>query len=105
MLFLYTIVWHTIFPIRFRYFFMLKTIVIVLVASFVIVLVGFAGLGVKILMRKHGEFKRHCSSMDPYTGKSAGCACAAKRRCDNDKHAPYQPLEVNKELLNEAGTN
>ena len=82
---------------------MLKTIVIVLVASFAIMLIAFAGLGVKMLVSKHGEFKRHCSSMDPYTGKSAGCTCAAKKICDNNK--PYQPLEVNNELLNETGTN
>jgi len=57
------------------------------------------GLGVKVLFRKHGEFKRHCSSMDPYTGEKGGCVCgrAAKAHCD--KEGGYSPLEVNENML------
>ena len=60
------------------------------------------GLGVKMLFKKHGEFKRHCSSMDPYTGKAAGCVCgkAVGDKCKGGKR--YSPLEVNEELLREA---
>ena len=80
----------------------MKTIVIVLVISFVIVALAFAGIGVKMLFQKNGEFKRHCTNRDPYTGKSAGCACeVADTLCDNNKKHPYQPLDVNKTLMDE----
>ena len=81
----------------------MKELFILLLIVFIIVALCFAGLGIKILVRKKGEFKRHCSSMDPYTGKGTGCVCANKvdSLCNNRNHHPYQPLEVNKELMNE----
>lgn len=81
----------------------MKELFILLLIVFIIVALCFAGLSIKILVRKKGEFKRHCSSMDPYTGKGTGCVCANKfdSICNNRKQHPYQPLEVNKELMNE----
>ena len=32
------------------------------------------GLGVKMIFKKQGEFKRHCSSMDPCSGDCKRCA-------------------------------
>lgn len=78
----------------------MKTITIALIAAFAAMTLAFAGLGIKILVRKHGEFKRHCSNMDPYTGKSEGCGCAARNIC-TEKNRHYNPLEVNKELMEE----
>lgn len=72
-----------------------------LFALFVVALM-FVGLGIKMLVKKKGEFKRPCTSMDPYTGKGGGCVCAngAKNvKCHNRK--PYSPLEVNNELMEE----
>ena len=78
--------------------------VILLAIVFLVVVLCLAGIGIKMLVQRRGEFKRHCSSMDPYTGKRNGCACAAAEAlCDNRKRHPYQPLEVNDELLKEAG--
>ena len=78
----------------------MKTLIPALLSAVVAVALMMAGLGVKMLFRKHGEFKRHCSSIDPYTGKSSGCICghAANARCQPQSHTP---LEVNQELLNE----
>ena len=58
------------------------------------------GLGIKVVCKKRGEFKRHCSNMDPYTGKGGGCVCGktAQKRCD--KVGRYSPLEVNENMLN-----
>ncbi|MBQ6068505.1 MAG: hypothetical protein IJK84_03285 [Bacteroidales bacterium] len=59
------------------------------------------GLGVKMLFDRRAEFKRHCSSMDPYTGERGVCVCgrAAGARCEREGR--YQPLEVNDELMEE----
>lgn len=78
----------------------MKTIALILVVL-AIVMLCFAGLGIKIIVKKNGEFKRHCSSMDPYTGKSSGCMCAAQQAhiCKEKSSHPYQPLEVNNELM------
>ena len=58
------------------------------------------GLGVKMLVRKRGTFKRPCSSMDPYTGEQHGCVCgkASGRQCHPERH---EPLEINKSLRDE----
>lgn len=81
----------------------MKTITIVLVFATAIVLLCIGGLGIKIILKPRGEFKRHCSSMDPYTGKGGGCVCAnaSNNVCNNRKQHPYQPLEVNNELMKE----
>ena len=72
-----------------------------LLGALAIVSLLMVGLGVKMIFLKKGEFKRHCSSVDPYTGERSGCVCG-KTVMDNCKGAPkYHPLEVNKELMNE----
>lgn len=82
----------------------MKTIVIVIVAAFVLVGLGFAGIAVKIIFKKNGEFKRHCATADPFTGQRSGCVCANRMATDECKDSPkYHPLEVNAELLKEAG--
>lgn len=75
--------------------------VVTLICAVCIVGLLMAGLGVKMIFKKHGEFKRHCSSMDPYTGKGGGCVCskAANAKCKNGEK--YSPLEVNDNLMKE----
>lgn len=72
----------------------------ILVAAVAVVALMMAGLGIKMLVKKRGEFKRPCSNTDPYTGESNGCICgkAAGTQCHNKSHTP---LEVNQELLSE----
>ncbi len=79
----------------------MSTILITLALALTLVALMFIGLGVKMIFKKHGEFKRHCSSMDPYTGKGGGCVCAkaANVKCKNAEK--YSPLEVNKNLMEE----
>lgn len=89
---------------------MKTTLIITLLATIGAVALMMAGLGIKILIKKHGEFKRHCSSMDPYTGERPGCVCAGKldrgngnRRKDAGDNCKkhYHPLEVNEALMDE----
>ena len=79
----------------------MNTIVITILLAVGIVTLLMAGLGVKMIVKKNGEFKRHCSSMDPYTGQGAGCVCAkaANAKCKNAER--YSPLEVNDNLMKE----
>ena len=80
---------------------MTNTLLITLLLALAIVALMMLGLSIKMLILKHGEFKRHCSSTDPYTGKSAGCICkqATNAKCHNSTR--YSPLEVNNNLLEE----
>lgn len=81
-----------------------STIIIILLITFIVILFFFAGVGIKILVKKNGQFRRHCASRDPYTGESGGCQCATAKICTEKKRKTYQPLEVNSELLKEVGT-
>jgi len=51
----------------------------------------FAALGIKMFIKKDGEFKKQCSTIDPDTGKNLGCSCTGAPgdgscRSDNDEH-------------------
>ena len=72
-----------------------------LVFALAVIVLMMLGLGIKMVVKKHGEFKRHCSSMDPYTGEGRGCVCGkvAQAQCHNADH--YSPLEVNDKLMEE----
>lgn len=79
----------------------MSTILFTLLFAVAIVALLILGLGVKMLFLKHGEFKRHCSSMDPYTGKGGGCICAKASNVKCKNAEKYSPLEVNNNLMNE----
>ncbi len=74
-----------------------------LLFALALVALMFLGLGVKMIFKKHGEFKRHCSSMDPYTGKGGGCVCAKATNVKCKNAEKYSPLEVNSNLMDEIG--
>ena len=78
----------------------MTTTLIVLIAALTAVALMMAGLGIKMIVKKRGEFKRHCSNIDPYTGEGAGCVCGklTTAQCHEKAHTP---LEVNDELLKE----
>ena len=82
------------------FFLFMRTILITLTAALVAVALMMTGLGIKILLKKRGQFKRHCSSIDPYTGEASGCVCgkAPANTCHSKTHTP---LEVNQNLLEE----
>ena len=77
----------------------MRLFVVILIAAFVALVLLLIGLGVKMLVRKKGEFKRHCASRDPYTGESGGCVCANGTACG--KKTRYNPLDVNENTMKE----
>lgn len=54
-----------------------------------VAIIGFsiAGIAVKMFLKKDGEFKKSCSSVDPNTGQRLGCTCgnAEGSTCDNNQ--------------------
>ena len=80
----------------------MKELFLVFITALAILLFCFAGLGIKLLLKRNGEFKRQCASCDPYTGERKGCHCGKKtmdEHCKNDKR--HSILEINKNLLDE----
>jgi hypothetical protein len=58
----------------------------ILIVSILLVGLAFAGFAIKILLKKNGEFKKSCSSIDPATGDPYGCSCGnaeAGEECRN----------------------
>lgn len=79
----------------------MSSFVVIAIAAFVAVALLMLGLGIKVVARKNGEFRRHCASRDPYTGETNGCVCGKKVACD--KKTRYQPLDVNDSMMEEIG--
>ena len=68
----------------------------ILFFSIILLGIGFAGIGVKMLFKKNYTFKKQCSTVDPNTGKRLGCACGTGS-CHNDstkKRATVNPKLV-----------
>ena len=42
----------------------MKMFLLILIVTVLIVLLSFWGIGIKMIIKKNGEFKRHCSSVD-----------------------------------------
>ena len=53
---------------------MIKLIII----SVVLLGLAVAGIAIKMLVSKDGEFKKSCSSVDPNTGERLGCSCGGE---------------------------
>lgn len=81
----------------------MKTLLVVFIFCVILIALCLTLIGIKILVKKNGEFKRHCSSVDPYTGERSGCVCGNSNiltsDCKNEKHSV---LEIDKDLLKDA---
>lgn len=47
----------------------------VILLTILIVGLAVAAIAIKMFVKKEGEFKKSCSSVDPSTGKRLGCTC------------------------------
>lgn len=64
----------------------METIILVFGITVAILLLCFAFIGIKMFIKKNGEFKKQCSTVDPMTGERHGCTCQSKvvkTECDN----------------------
>lgn len=80
----------------------MHVILITLIITLVMVLLCIAGLAVKTIAG-HGEMRRQCAGIDPYTGRHGECACGKQNNTPCLKRAshPYQTLAVNETLMQE----
>lgn len=75
--------------------------------TIILLAIAFAGFAIKMFVKKDGQFKKQCSSVDPKTGKQLGCSCEGHpgdgscRKDGNDKaahshhhHVKVQPLQI-----------
>ncbi|MDT8392661.1 MAG: hypothetical protein RQ761_02370 [Bacteroidales bacterium] len=54
----------------------------ILLISIVLVGLAISGIAIKMFLKKGGEFKKQCSSVDPETGERFGCTCG---KADGDE--------------------
>ncbi len=47
----------------------------VLLLSVIVLSIAIAAIAIKMFVKKGGEFKKSCSTIDPETGKPLGCTC------------------------------
>ena len=59
----------------------------ILILSVVLIGLAIAGIAIKMFLKKGGEFKKQCSSVDPETGNRYGCTCGKAdggETCENN---------------------
>lgn len=67
--------------------------------SALLLTLALAGLAIKILTKKDGEFKKSCGSVDPTTGSSVGCTCGNPESgdtCENKGGMRFQAVRIDK---------
>ncbi|MBL7137976.1 MAG: membrane or secreted protein [Bacteroidales bacterium] len=47
----------------------------VILLSIGLIALAIAAIAIKMFVKKDGEFKKSCSSVDPSTGNPLGCTC------------------------------
>jgi len=57
-----------------------------LIITTILLAIAIGGIAIKMFLKKGGEFKKQCSSIDPDTGQRFGCTCgkAEGEVCENN---------------------
>jgi hypothetical protein len=57
---------------------------------------AFAGFAIKMFLKKDGEFKKQCSSVNPDTGERYGCVCGSDgdEVCENKSKETTSRIDV-----------
>lgn len=69
----------------------------VLIITIVLLGLAIAGIAIKMLVKKGGEFQKSCGSVDPHTGQRTTCTCGKtpEQTCDNKhKHQEVEYEEI-----------
>ena len=79
-------------------------VVKIFLLTVVFLALAFAGFAIKMFLKKDGEFKKQCSSVNPDTGERYGCVCGSENEeiCQNksDRNVPgfeIESLETSKQ--------
>ncbi len=56
-----------------------------LILTIILVGLAIALIAIKMFVKRNGEFKKSCSSINPYTGEKYGCTCGKSKEetCKN----------------------
>lgn len=57
-----------------------------IIITTILLALAISGIAIKMFLKKGGEFKKQCSSVDPATGERFGCTCGkggSGESCDN----------------------
>ncbi|MDD5507396.1 MAG: hypothetical protein PHD25_03590 [Bacteroidales bacterium] len=60
----------------------------VLLITIILLALAFAGIAIKMFVKKTGQFEKSCSSVDPTTGDRTACSCGhgdGGPDCENKK--------------------
>ncbi len=71
----------------------------ILLITIVLLAIAFAAIAIKMFVKKDGEFKKQCSSVDPDTGIKLGCTCEGQPgdgscRKDDEQKLKKSPILV-----------
>jgi hypothetical protein len=61
-----------------------------IILSVVLIGLAIAGIAVKLLVSKEGEFKKSCSSVDPKTGQRLGCSCGGEEEGSSCRNKEFE---------------
>ena len=66
-----------------------------LIVTIVVVGLAIGLIAIKMFVKKGGEFKKSCSSVDPDTGQRIGCTCgkSSEEVCENKSGAHKHEVE------------
>jgi len=52
----------------------------ILIITVIFIGIALAAIAIKMFVKKGGEFKKQCSTVDPATGKKIGCTCGGEEK-------------------------
>ena len=58
----------------------------IILISVMLVAIAISGIAIKMFLKKGGEFKKQCGSVDPVTGEHIECSCGkidSGESCEN----------------------
>ena len=58
----------------------LKMFLKILIITVIFIGIAFSAIAIKMFVKKDGEFKKQCSTVDPATGKKIGCTCGGAEK-------------------------
>jgi hypothetical protein len=57
----------------------------IMLVTVALLALAFAGIGIKMFLKKDGKFTKQCSTVDPETGQRLGCTCGSQENiCNNN---------------------
>lgn len=69
-----------------------------LLLSLILLAIAIAGIAIKMFIKKGGEFKKQCATIDPQTGDKLGCSCKGSPGDGSCKNENEKQLDISPSL-------